>query len=106
MEPGILEFRLSAKKPEAGGVAVGGAARWKKGDAIAVAHLPHRPGFTSISAAEARTIMSVGSEPAGSRVLRCRETWERRKRDAPGHQAHPLLVARLWGLLATRHNCG
>lgn len=83
---------------------MGEAAPWKKGDVIAVGHLPHKLGFTSISAAEAKTIISIGSEPTGARALRCRETWERRKRDASGHQAQLLLVVRLRGLLG--HSCG
>lgn len=84
---------------------MGGAARWKKGEAIAEGHLPHKLGFPSVSAAEAETIIFVGSEPAGARVLKCREIWERRKKDASDHQIGLLLVVRLRGVLATRHRC-
>lgn len=62
---------MPAEKQEQGWASVEEAALWKKGDAIVVDDLPHRLGFPWFSAAEAKTTISVGSEPAGVRAPRC-----------------------------------
>lgn len=74
-----------------------GAALLKKGDAIAVDDLPHRPGFPWISAAEAKPPHLWAQSPK----MQSREMWETKKSGVSDHQAQLLQVARLWDLLAT-----